>query len=344
MFFADRDGDNRGDPDDSRCYCEAEGCTKKQIRMIAMTPRNRYSSVPRSRVTKPLAIVMDHWWTVLPTPMATRANCIDDDDDNDGFDDDDDCGPVDEEIYPGAPESCDLIDSDCDGDLVDDFVDEDGDGEADGVPDCVVDDDDDGVSLETDCDDTDPTIFPGNVDDETLPGIDNDCDGFIDEDFVLDRLAADKDVLLFSEMQVNPQGGSLIEPKTEWFELTNATDEWLYLDEWVFEMVDTECLGDPSKCDMFTVFSGSAVQVEPGGAVLFCRVASTMDPIISFTGESCDYNYGSQPAGPIHRRTTMLFRLKNEATSRLYVSIDGEEVDFVDHRDSYPLAVDLVRQ
>ena len=46
--------------------------------------------------------------------------------------------------------------------------------------DVPVDADGDGVSLESDCDDTDNTVFPGA--DELCDGVDNDCDGDVDED------------------------------------------------------------------------------------------------------------------------------------------------------------------
>ena len=74
------------------------------------------------------------------------------DDDGDGYGDPayaltsclgSDCDDDDASIYPGAPELCDEVDSDCDGDLVDTYDDFDGDG----LPDCVDDDsDDDGLT------------------------------------------------------------------------------------------------------------------------------------------------------------------------------------------------------
>ncbi len=108
------------------------------------------------------------------------ADGLDADDDDDLFPDTVDCEPLDPSIYPLAPESCDEIDSDCDGSLVDEFDDTDGDG----IPDCIDtgNDDDldgDGYTDDVDCDDTDPDIHPDAVD---VPddGIDQDCDG-VDE-------------------------------------------------------------------------------------------------------------------------------------------------------------------
>ena len=71
------------------------------------------------------------------------GDACDDDRDGDGDPDASDCDDTDDEIYTGAAESCDSIDSDCDGSLVDGFTNTDGDA----YPDCVdADDDGDGYS------------------------------------------------------------------------------------------------------------------------------------------------------------------------------------------------------
>ncbi len=83
-----------------------------------------------------------------------------------------------------SEESCDLLDSDCDGSLVDEFDDTDGDL----LPDCVDDDDDDdGFDDDDDCAPTDPEAYPGAP--EIIgDGTDQDCDGidpvwcFVDAD------------------------------------------------------------------------------------------------------------------------------------------------------------------
>ena len=104
-------------------------------------------------------------------------DCTDDDLDGDGAPNDDDCDPADPTVYPGADESCDGVDSDCDDSLVDEFPDLDGDG----TPDCVDDDaDGDGDPKSSDCDDTDPAIHAGAT--ELCDGLDNDCVGGADFD------------------------------------------------------------------------------------------------------------------------------------------------------------------
>ena len=90
------------------------------------------------------------------------------DGDGDGFQDCTDCDDGEAAVHPGAPEACDGLDNDCNGE-VDDEVDLDGDG---WWPlDCGGDD----------CDDADPGVHPDAAED-CEDDIDNDCDGAIDDE------------------------------------------------------------------------------------------------------------------------------------------------------------------
>lgn len=71
-----------------------------------------------------------------------------------------DCNDADPSTYPGATETCDGADNDCNGAI--DETDADGDGS----------------SICADCDDLDPTIYPGASD--PWDGTDFDCDGTVE--------------------------------------------------------------------------------------------------------------------------------------------------------------------
>jgi hypothetical protein len=115
------------------------------------------------------------------------------DDDGDGFSEDAmDCDDTDPSIYPYAAEVCDGVDNDCNGtidgsDAIDAdtwYADLDGDGFGDWASSTAACEDPDGyISDATDCNDTDPSAFPGAT--ESCDGADNNCDGFIDEEGAL---------------------------------------------------------------------------------------------------------------------------------------------------------------
>ena len=130
-----------------------------------------------------------------PDPVKTDDTAVPEvDADGDGYASTVDCDDADPEIHPGAEELCDAIDNDCDG-----FVDDDDADLADGQS-WWLDEDNDGYGADDselracdqpegykaqggDCDDSDDTVNPAKR--EECDGIDNNCDGEVDEDGAL---------------------------------------------------------------------------------------------------------------------------------------------------------------
>jgi hypothetical protein len=143
-----------------------------------------------------------------------QGDACDLDIDGDGADNELDCAPMDPAIYPAMKEGCNGLDDNCNGEIDEGFPDSNGDGIKDcletdtdldaifdyedncvNVPNpaqenadgdeagdaCDTDDDNDGVLDEEDCMPFDPAVFPQA--EEVCNGIDDNCDGAVDEGF-----------------------------------------------------------------------------------------------------------------------------------------------------------------
>lgn len=111
--------------------------------------------------------------------------------DADGYPAGEDCDDGSNYVHPGAVERCDGHDDNCDGQVDEGlavawYPDVDGDGYGDGsagvvpVEDCAQ--PTGTIDNTKDCDDLDPDVHPEAADDDG-DGVDNDCDGSVDEDW-----------------------------------------------------------------------------------------------------------------------------------------------------------------
>ena len=107
------------------------------------------------------------------------------DGDGDGYVFQDDCDDSDPTIHPGAEDTCNGVDDDCDGEVDEDegilfYADTDQDGWGDPLASMYACTQPTGwVADDTDCDDTSATVNPAA--DELCNGVDDDCDGTVDE-------------------------------------------------------------------------------------------------------------------------------------------------------------------
>ncbi len=116
------------------------------------------------------------------------------DNDGDGYNENNgDCDDTNALINPEATELCDGIDNDCDGEVDEGvgntwYADTDSDGYGGSITLQSCSQPDGYVSISGDCDDTDASIYPGA--EEVSDGVDNDCDGQVDEGLIGEEMAS----------------------------------------------------------------------------------------------------------------------------------------------------------
>ena len=144
-----------------------------------------------------------------------------------------------------------------------------------------VDDDGDGFTEnEGDCDDANDAVYPGAADD-TQDGLDNDCDGDVDEDYS-DPATAAVDLLIAGDLVINevlqnPCGEytttcAVVDGDGEWFEIYNATNIDVDLNGLVISDADSDSFTVSSSliipANGFLVFGINANSATNGGVAV----------------------------------------------------------------------------
>ena len=203
-FYADADADGYGDPattteacaegsgfvtDDTDCDDGDAGINPGATELCDGADNDCDGSVDGTDATDASTWYRDGDSDGYGSAAASTVSC----DQPSGYvADSSDCDDGDDDVHPGADEHCDGVDEDCDGSIDEEatdadtwYADTDGDGYGDASSTTEACSQPSGhVADNTDCDDTDASVFPGA--DEYCNGIDDDCDGTIDEDDAID--------------------------------------------------------------------------------------------------------------------------------------------------------------
>lgn len=195
-YFGDVDADGYGDLLESLCLCEAEG----DYSVTGVSAANDDCDDENAAVSPGVAVedcatgADDNCDGTANEKDAPNCDAYYVDADGDGYgagssqcwcgpsgefvaDNSDDCADSDAARKPGATETCDLEDDDCDGEIDESTVHYYADADADGYGDVATESCTSGaetVTVEGDCDDSDAQVYPAAV--ELCDEQQNDCD------------------------------------------------------------------------------------------------------------------------------------------------------------------------
>ncbi len=204
-WYADGDGDGYGDADTSSAACDepsgfvsdATDCddSDADTNPGADETCDGHDDDCDGDVDEDSAVDASTWYTDADADGYgdSGSSTVSCDQPSGSVSDDTDCDDADEDVNPGETEVCNSVDDDCDGDIDDDdrsldtstastwYSDSDSDGYGDSASSELACDQPSGsVSDDTDCDDTDADVNPGET--EICNSVDDDCDGLVDDD------------------------------------------------------------------------------------------------------------------------------------------------------------------
>ena len=236
-----------------------------------------------------------------------------------------DCDDAVQTINPGATEICDAAnsDEDCDG-LADDldagalgqtpwYQDADTDGYGDPTQYAgYCDQPAGGVANDDDCDDSNATVYLGAT--ELDDGLDNDCDVYVDEDFL------NVGDVIITEVTRQPYvNGTSTNAEATWFEVHNTTARSIDMTHWYIGRVSSTLAAKGVYIDEAT-----PVILAAGGYATFCKTDNYETPQ-SGMGTipyplNCDYVWGETTDFIYHNTTLNIQRDEDD----LFLYVDGD--------------------
>lgn len=265
-----------------------------------------------------------------------------------------DCDDGNAEVNPGEIEVCDAsnVDEDCNGraDNIDDaaagkvltYRDADGDGYGDptdaGLMWCDPPSDSDAL-VANDCDDTNAAVYPAAADPTDGEGVDNDCDGFVDEDGL-----SPADVLLTEMYWRGEDDTTSYVPNDlyQWVEVYNNAGVVLDLSGWTVRFCHVDgasVTGPPSASACVDGYTTDAIlprgtRLDIGDYLVVCSDKAVMpacDVDFDFVGPGMSIRHGY-----VDVRANGVTLGPRETTAATEVRLDAVSYWYVDGSDYWP--------